>query len=511
MNSKEYLFQLIYSLTKAEKRGFSMYLKRYKHETEGNAEILFESFSRLSEYDEKKIKSSLPHNIQKNFSYEKGQLLQSLLSFIAYFNRNSSLEIELQNLLIQIEILINKKQLPLARKLINKGIKLAEKNNKLFFINRFQATLLNFYSLGDLSVTERKQLYYNFQESGEQIAKDTQYRAFREMVLFYFYFGDLVYHRNSKVDPEIVAVIEHELIKNEENASSIRNKRDLYKIKQLYYRGVGDFEKTLEYTKKLLILSKNKENNSLIEILINQNAYINGLNQNKQYQEAKQELVLFKQFNEVYKEQFDVFDSQAYIYLDIIGSLGCYLKWFDFEKMETLFGKDQAEIEKTFTKHDFRKIDYLYFLIIYFFVLNNWTKTIDVLLRYESEIDLNLKIKNVYFSVKSIAIIAHFEQKSAESIIKSQFTSLYSFSRKNGFISKLFYKEILTLTRQLSTKPTNQDLNDIVQNFLDALEKIPKYFYPGHETLLLWAQSRLSNKSMLQLSKQKNKEIFPEN
>lgn len=511
MNPKKHLFHLVSSLTKAEKRGFSLYLKRYSPEIEGNSKVLFEGLSKLDEYDEKVFKASLPENIQKNFSYEKGKLLQTLVSFLTHFNRKYSVEVELHNLLIQVEIFIKKKQMSLAQKFINKGMALAEENDMVFFINRFQDKLMTLYDLSNFTMEERKQLYKDFEQTGAQIAKETTYQSLKKRMTLEIFFGDLIYHLREEINPEIAEIWEHDLIIHEEHADTFNSKIDLYTIKRFYYRTLGKFEEQLVYHRKSFNLIRNNKTSYIYSVVVAHFNYILNLNITNRFQEARKELLIFLSYKEKFPEKFDFLGEQIFSYMKTKALLSCSFHWYDFAGIEKIIEENNDIMEKSFSRFDFHRMEYFCYLMQYYFVINDWEKALDYLARYENEVNFNERIKNLYFSAKALGIINHFEQDSDRIVLHSQFSSLYSFSRKNGFIGKLFYKEILALTRKLSNKPSEETLKKIVQKFLEAFSKVPKHFYPGYKIFSLWAESRISDKSMLQLGKEKNKEIFPEN
>ena len=106
--SADILFQLIQSLTKAEKRNFKLYITR----NTGNAELkiieLFDAIDRLSEYDEAVLLKRLSSIKKPQLANLKAHLYKQLLASLRLIKTTESIDIELHEQLDYAKILYNK-------------------------------------------------------------------------------------------------------------------------------------------------------------------------------------------------------------------------------------------------------------------------------------------------------------------------------------------------------------------------------------------------------------------
>jgi hypothetical protein len=120
---KNLLPELINSLSANEKRYFSLFSSISPGEQ--NFKKLFKALEGETNYDSKKIHEKLGP-VSMNVAYEKSYLQKMLLRSLRNFNEETSDEIVLHNLMIDIEVLYNKRHYTLCLDLIRKGRKLAE-------------------------------------------------------------------------------------------------------------------------------------------------------------------------------------------------------------------------------------------------------------------------------------------------------------------------------------------------------------------------------------------------
>ncbi len=129
MIPKTDLHQLIQSLTKSEKRYFSLFAKRHVIAGENKYIKLFNCMEKQEIYNEAKIKQILNYKeTYTNLSVEKGYLKELILKSLKHFHGKNFIDSILYDRLIQIEILYEKGLFELGFELIVKSISLAEKH-----------------------------------------------------------------------------------------------------------------------------------------------------------------------------------------------------------------------------------------------------------------------------------------------------------------------------------------------------------------------------------------------
>ena len=130
MIPKTDLHQLIHSLTKSEKRYFSLFAKRHVIAGENKYIKLFNEIEKQRTYNEIKVKALLNEKTYANLSVEKGYLKELILKSLKHFHEKNFIDSILYDRLIQIEILYEKGLFEMGYELINKSIKLAEQYEK---------------------------------------------------------------------------------------------------------------------------------------------------------------------------------------------------------------------------------------------------------------------------------------------------------------------------------------------------------------------------------------------
>lgn len=123
----ESIFELIKSLTKAEKRYFSVYSKRHIIGEKNLYLSLFHEIDKQKKYDEKKIISSLQKKEirLKHFSQYKHYLYKLILQCLNIYNKDTFVDAELTELILQIKILYRKGLIGQYEKILSKAKQLA--------------------------------------------------------------------------------------------------------------------------------------------------------------------------------------------------------------------------------------------------------------------------------------------------------------------------------------------------------------------------------------------------
>lgn len=143
MKKQDYVFDLIKSLTRGEKRNFRMLTQI----TSGSKKYLklFDCMDSLDSYDESKIlkKFRSDSSFEKQLAYNKNYLYNAILNSLAYFHKGANSEVS--SLTLQVEILMQKNLYDQARKLLRKvkeRVKSQEKFEDLLKLFRFEVEIL---------------------------------------------------------------------------------------------------------------------------------------------------------------------------------------------------------------------------------------------------------------------------------------------------------------------------------------------------------------------------------
>ena len=168
---KSDLFFLIKGMSGNEKSYYKKLAKRHAVNNQALHLRLFDLIEKNSAYDEKKIQDHLSVATPARFSSLKNYLGKEVLDTLVFLNRNDDLGIQLSFILAQIEQLLEKKLLQMARKLFSKAWELAS-SFELYDVQvsllRMQSRMLEFRSFkeykaqsGNIAALLRKALHYH--------------------------------------------------------------------------------------------------------------------------------------------------------------------------------------------------------------------------------------------------------------------------------------------------------------------------------------------------------------
>jgi tetratricopeptide (TPR) repeat protein len=166
MKANSDLHDLIQSLTKSEKRYFSLFAKRHVIGEENKYIKLFISIEKQKEYKESDLLSHLNNGRRTaNFAAEKAYLKELILKSLKQFHEKNRVESVLFDRLIQIEIIYEKGLFAMGYKLILKAMDLAKAHEKYLI----QAELLIWKVNYELKLNEVQFLSDNIQQAHLQV------------------------------------------------------------------------------------------------------------------------------------------------------------------------------------------------------------------------------------------------------------------------------------------------------------------------------------------------------
>ena len=145
MTPKTDLHQLIQSLTKSEKRYFSLFAKRHIIAGENKYIKLFNCIKKQKKYDEVKVRQFFNYSkTYTNLAAEKGYLKELILKSLKQFHEKNFMDAILYDRLIQIEILYEKGLFDMGYELIDKSILMAEKHEKFLIHTQLLIWKINY-------------------------------------------------------------------------------------------------------------------------------------------------------------------------------------------------------------------------------------------------------------------------------------------------------------------------------------------------------------------------------
>src|SRR3989344_5905614 len=144
--ASDYLFKLIKSLNKSEKRYFSLYASRHTLGEKNNYAILFEAIDKQNEYDEDALLKQFKKEAFINkFSITKARLYYVVLNSLTAFHSASSIDAQLKRDLHCAEILYKKTLYEQCAKMLSSTKKVAtrfERHSSLLEISLWEKKLI---------------------------------------------------------------------------------------------------------------------------------------------------------------------------------------------------------------------------------------------------------------------------------------------------------------------------------------------------------------------------------
>ncbi|MDN5200701.1 hypothetical protein QQ008_05000 [Fulvivirgaceae bacterium BMA10] len=248
--NSEPLFQLIKSLTKAEKRYFKLLVTRNKSAEDAKFLKLFDLIDKQQEYDEAKIlkkESSLKPGQMSNL---KAHLYKQILQSLRSHNTSGDISIHIREQIDQATVLYNKCLYKQSFKILEKAKQLAEKNERpllLLEIIEFEKRLVT--KLIEPGMESRVTSIMKESERIQDKLRSLNNFSNLSLKLYSFYMN-IGFIRDHK-DFEIVNSFFYSTMPNfQEDQLSFDEKTYLFSSLVGYYFFIQDDERAYEYAKK---------------------------------------------------------------------------------------------------------------------------------------------------------------------------------------------------------------------------------------------------------------------
>jgi hypothetical protein len=248
MKSKELLFELIHSLTKSEKRYFTVFTSIHKESN--NYVKLFNAIQAQKKYDEDALlKHFEKEDFVRQFSVAKNYLMNLILKSLSNHHMKAKKSIELNQYLTEIEILYWKGLYKLSHKKIIQAKKIAEKYNMthyLLLINYWERRNEDFVSQTILNEDVIKETHFYLDMHNQQMQMNFLIKKMEKIT-------KSTIKSTDQTVQQVLEIFSHELMQLKEG--EIEN---FYtKVDYLFLKGVGytilrDEKKEFYYKMRLL-------------------------------------------------------------------------------------------------------------------------------------------------------------------------------------------------------------------------------------------------------------------
>lgn len=508
-----HLFELIKSLSKAEKRYFKLFVARHSASSSpNNAQILFEVIDKMQVYDEEEVLERLKgHAFTNKFSITKARLYDTILkSLDAYYSEKSKEQL-IRNEIHYIEILFNKSLYKQCKKRILSAKKQAIKYNK----NHLLAELI----LWEKKLIEKDNYQSVDKDNIEQISQEEQ-KILNNVSLKsqLWEFKAILFQQLNKIgrartNEEVTSLknnVESKLKSIEVPPDKIGLSYLFNHILGAYYFAIYDDANSLKAVLDTIkIIEENPiefidEPNILISTLTN-GVYLAMKNSNlEKAQELYDKLkVLYKKHEEEGSKDLVLKIKSSLMSLELL----LVTQTCDFQKFEKLYPTIRQFIEDNKENLNDSRLAFLYYNIAHIlFIQDEFNEALKWLNTLLNDINID-KAQEIYSSAEILNLFLHYELQNSE-LVKYTLKSTKRFLKTRN---KLFEYETIVLNFMQKVTGYNFDkfeLSEQLDKLIINLELITSNPYENipfeYFNCLNWANSKVKKQKLSNITRKQN-------
>ncbi len=509
---KDNLFELVHSLSPAEKRYFKIFVGADNQHSNKYLE-LFDLLAKKKEYDEEKLLNLSSYQGNSNrLLVAKNYLFQLLLKYLRSNRKNSTPEMEVMELLLDVQSLYSRQLLHSAKRLIDKARKIAEENDYYdlrFTIGEWQRRLV------DLDNNP-----HHYGEGYENIL-DHETFVTEQMQINTFYFNQYKkmrfinlregYIKRGKALDEFMACLKHPQLQDYSYATNTTAQLYFHLCYIEYFYAMREHKNRYEINRRLKALF-NKH-----PVLVRNHPEIH-LRSLVAYQLNLLHLGLFTEF----EQEIKIFESLEFPpyahHLKRLRSFECLHLWMYHHYAQGRFKKaieelvPKVEVYFEFYGHQLIYLDELFLKleVAWMYIgMGELEKAIEWVVPLEMQVDPKL-FSDHYTSHCIILMMVHYELGDAKTVgeaakrMRDFLQSRRKMSSPEAFIINFFLKASEDLGNQKLQK-------ELLQNFKTELSVLRKYLYviPIYpiENIIWWVDSQVSNRTLAEVVREKHNEL----
>lgn len=501
------IYDLIQSLTKAEKRYFKVFSEKHVI-GEGNKYVaLFDAIEAQKEYNEEVLIKQFSH-----FPSLKKRLYDSILRSLAVFYSEQSVEARLYNNLRYIRILLNKALFEQAKKLIAKTKEVAKQHENhpvLFALFIHELEIIRSESYVGINEEQLNKIFDDLYESME-IYKNA--REYHRIGMQFFIRVRKVGEARSRADwKKYTDILKHPLLKKEKNARSIEAKINMQMLLCGYHFMRYDFAKANIANDKILKLIE--ENPHMKEERAN---YYHIALQNRiicQYQvnDCEKALDTIAQYKKkVLLDNLPHYKKSNAFYFSNAAGLFSLCRMGEFEKAVEKIPELENELHNNDFKPHHNEYKCLYWCGIFkaHFGAGNYKEANKYLNKVLNETADDLR-SDIHCFMRILGIIIHYEMGNQD-LLQYMVKWTYRYLIKRNKLYK-FETIILEFIRKKVQKL--HDRKELVEAFLLIKKECEKLLLDPYESrpfidfeFIEWLESKIENKPFAEIVKRKYSE-----
>lgn len=504
----DHLYQLIKSLTKAEKRGFKIYATRSSND-DAKFIKLFDALDKASSYDEDSIIKKVKGIQKRQLSNLKAHLYKQILTSLRLININHNIDIQLREQLDYARILYNKG-------LYKQSLKILEKTKEV--ASQHHRATLRYEVLVFEKIIESQYITRSLRNRADELIEEThltlnsmtEYTVLSNLALRLYGIYIKAGHVRNKDDFESISTFFAESIKKI-NASELDffGKHYLNVSHAWYSLIVQDF--LLQYrhaTKWVELFRKNPEMLALEPIwyLKGMHVLLEALFVLGHSEKHAEEIVKLDEFLANPPTRIDE-------NLETVGFMYSYTSKINGHFIDGSFNEGIDLVPELLKKLDkyaeqvdpHRILIFYYKIACLYFGAGDNEKSIQYLNKIINYPDPRLR-EDIHCFARILNLIAHFELGN-QTLVDYQIRSVYRFLRKMNDLN-LVQEEILNFIKNLGNLKQNQT-KEAFHNLRNRLLEISEMPYQKRPFLYLdivsWLESKIYDKPVQEVIKSKFK------
>lgn len=501
------LFQLIKSLTKAEKRYFKLHVNKQIAGEDTKFLKLFDLIDKQKDYDEVKILEKDKTIKSQQLSNIKAHLYRQILQNLRNLNSDEDIDLRIRELIDHSTILYNKCLYDQCVKMLDKAKNMAErydKNALLLEITEFEKRLVTKYIRSNIEDKVSLLIKASDQINNKISNTNTFSNLTIKLYSFYLKIGFLRNHKDFEL---VNSFLYSTLPVFQEEQLSFDEKMYLYNSFVGYYFFIQDFERGYEYAKKWVNLFDKNDDLILPKIEM----YIRSIN-NLLVSQSK--LHKYEEFKNTVKKLDSIAEKTDLKLTENIRLLlfkyssthriNRYFMLGEFSKGSRIIPEIAKSLE------DFEQLLDTHYIIIFYYKFacmyfgnGDYQKVVFWLNKIINMKDVDLR-SDIHSFARILNLISHYELGNLD-LVDYYIRSTYRFLIKKNDLH-LFQKIIMRFLRKLSSI-TRDQLIDAFKDLREQLLPLNDKFYERRPfiyfDIISWLESKIEKRDTQEIIREK--------